>query len=346
MAISVKNNNGRTYTEFFYQQFDKTMELLNSMYDKPEFQNIMPNYDIAKDIDKIPLPEFWNDKFLSELIDSEEKDLVGSNNEILYDTDAHERIHIEGIEDELFSVLNNTDVIKWREKKQNIVSRDLSIRSVTDFTAKYTVDNEGNYVFRDVVYNQSKDIKITYVLSTKAIRVKLGVVNQNGFGFIDSYVANEDDGFSYASEQEEKQVYYLYAVPQRYCYAVKQTALILSPIKGGSFKTFYGITLPFTTGSFLRLLVAEKPRRSSSVYKLITVRHDLDYRILMQQLIEFWVSKGLLFDKSEFPDLNLAEEMTFSGRKPYGDEEVKVTDYEAFDLDKPMEYTNEETITQ
>ena len=329
----------KTYAELYNNRFKKMKDLLTDMHHKEQFRSVLDTFEMT-DISKIPLPTSWDTSFIYDLANSKEIDSIDDDNSIIYRTDERQQIHIEGIDEQYYSELNGTDVLLWKG--------DLQWRKY-DYMSKYMKDENGNYIYKDTKSSISNTQK---VLSPIDIGVPAKYTpTVDGFNYVDFY-ADTPDGFKATDTLEEAEqlgkVYRLYTIPNQYCYRMKSTALILAPSTTRRFKFFKAKVLPFVTGEYLTLGYVEKPRQSASsdkTYRLITIRGDLEYDILMKQLIKFWVDNKIVFH----PDNFINQDTTRFRNRIYPFADIEPADgsyiFESYDIDKPIGVAEESIIT-
>lgn len=183
-------------------------------------------------------------------------------------------VNIQGIEDDYFRRLNETNAILW--SKPTLKKR----RFLHDGT--FLRDKEGNFVF---FKEKPLPQHCVAVISEKAIGVP--TKHKSDCEYID-YIDQEDKGRRF-----------IYVLPRKYCHLVNQTALVIAPRPLRSY--YWGMSVYFKTGHLVYLYVI--PLRSfnkdvEKPYRVIKTGTSIDYNEEISEILNAW--KGYyIFDPAK-----------------------------------------------
>lgn len=188
---------------------------------------------------------------------------------------TRDMVHIGGIAEEYYNLLNNTDNMLWSHGKLS--------RRTYDYKGEFIKDKDGNYVVQGVTLPND----CVAILSDTKLCVPNSFRSKEAFEYVD-YVqrATSNGGI------ERK---YVYIIPREYCYKLNQTALVLSLTK---LRNYYsGSSVILTNGYTVYMYVIPyKPRNNRMHnYRVLCTKCSLDYGGDIGNIIKLWSSKGLLF---------------------------------------------------
>ena len=118
--------------------------------------------------------------------------------------EKHDIVAIQGINDEYYSKLNNTESLLWNSGQLK--------RRRFDYKGEFMKDKDGHQLYDDVTLPH----ECVAVISDVKLGVPLKYKPSEPFEYVDK-VSNKDG-----------LVKYVYIVPRKYCYKVTQVALVLS----------------------------------------------------------------------------------------------------------------------
>lgn len=173
-------------------------------------------------------------------------------------------VRVQGIEDEYFRRLNDTDAILW--SKPTLKKR----RYLHDGT--FLRDKEGNFVF---FKEKPLPQHCVAVISEKAIGVP--TKHKSDCEYID-YI-----------EKEGKGKRFIYVIPRKYCHLVNQTALVISPRPLRSY--YWGMSVYLKTGHLVYLYVIPLKTFNKDVvkpYRVIKSGTGLDYNKEISEILNSW----------------------------------------------------------
>lgn len=183
-------------------------------------------------------------------------------------------VNIQGIDDDYFGKLNNTNAILW--SKPTLKKR----RFLHDGT--FLRDKEGQFIF---FKEKPLPQHCVAVISEKAIGVPTKY--KSDCEYID-YI-----------EQEGKGRRFIYVLPRKYCHLVNQTALVIAPRPLRSY--YWGMSVYFMTGHLVYLYVIPLKSFNKDVekpYRIIKTGTDVHYDKEIGEILNSW--KGFyIFDPAK-----------------------------------------------
>lgn len=192
----------------------------------------------------------------------------------------NEKVYIDGISDEYYSKLNNTEAI--------LLSRPSLNRRKFDYKGEF-IKKDGNYVLEEV------DVKsgCVAIVSDEKLGVPLKYKPEDSFIYVDVMNKQKEDG--------TRVVKYIYILPKKYCYKLNQVALVISINK---MRVYYsGISMALQNGNVVYLYtIPYKPSKSERSYRCLGTKTELDFSEELNALKEHWLEGGVLF-KSEYCEL-------------------------------------------
>lgn len=231
--------------------------------------------------------------------------------------EKRKKVVIKGIEEEHYNNLNETEAYLWGTSSLK--------RRKFDYKGEYMKDKDGNYIMEDVVCPRD----CTAIISDTVIGVPYKFKPKEQFLYVDILDA------------PTRQMY-IYIVPKKYLYMVKQTALVLSWNK---LRRFYsGIGVALQNGYTLYMyIVPYNPMSSATNYKVLATKTSVDYNKELNIIKNFWIQNNIMFN----PDWCVLDEH-IRGRVNMAYEPLNGTEdiFERFDLSKPLSEEEEEIIVE
>lgn len=158
-------------------------------------------------------------------------------------------------------------------------------------------DNEPDYSKRPIYYYKPVDIppESQVIVSDHAIGWKSSQTHAKGLGYVDRLdnPNNYDKDFNKIKDLPNK---YLYYIPKRNLFYLKQTALALSPRSLPN--SYYGVRLTFVNGqNFYVQVVDFKPGNiDGRQYIYLCTKTSTDYTEELTALHDFWQKNHFIFD--------------------------------------------------
>lgn len=238
----------------------------------------------------------------------------GSEKHLFVET--RDKVRIIGIQEEYFSKLSGTEALLWGHKQLQ--------RRKFDYKGQFIM-KDGHYVLQDVTCPQ----ECVAVISKDSIGVPNTFKSKEQSCYVDMISRKTPNG-----EQHR----YVYIIPKKYCYKVKQTALVLSWNK---LRRFYqGIGLSMQNGSVLYMYVIPyNPNSSVHNYRILHCKTSVDYTHEITVIKNFWIQRGIIFNPA---DCQLMDYVKGRENMAYFNIDSTEDMYEVFDATKPL--GEEETI--
>lgn len=238
----------------------------------------------------------------------------GSEKHLFVET--RDKVRIIGIQEEYFNKLSGTEALLWGHKQLQ--------RRKFDYKGQFIM-KDGHYVLQDVTCPQ----ECVAVISKDSIGVPNTFKSKEQSCYVDMISRKTPNG-----EQHR----YVYVIPKKYCYKVKQTALVLSWNK---LRRFYqGIGLSMQNGSVLYMYVIPyNPNSSVHNYRILHCKTSVDYTHEITVIKNFWIQRGVIFNPA---DCQLMDYVKGRENMAYFNIDSTEDMYEVFDATKPL--GEEETI--
>lgn len=222
------------------------------------------------------------------------------------------KVIVRGISEEYYSKLNESEALLWGSSALR--------RRKYDYKGEFMRDKDGNYLLQDVPCPHD----CTAVISPISIQVPSSYKSKENSQYVDMVTKKNQDGTMIHR--------FVYIVPKKYCYTVKQTALVLSWNK---LRRFYsGVMLSMQNGSYLYMyIVPYNPTASVRSYRVLHCKTSVDYSSEITMIKDFWVRNNIIFN----PDWCQLEE-SVRGRENMACLSLDGTEdiYERFDLSRPI----------
>ena len=188
--------------------------------------------------------------------------------------DTHEKVFINGITDEYYSKLNNTENI--------LLSRPNLKRRKFDYKGEF-IKKDDNFVYEEVDVHTG----CVAIISKEKLGVPLKYKPNDDFTYVDM--------ISKATESGEVDRRYIYILPKKYCYKLNQVALVISLNK---MRVYYnGISMALQNGNVIYLYtIPYKPSKSERSYRCIGTKTSLDFSQELNSIRDFWLKNNILFD--------------------------------------------------
>lgn len=233
----------------------------------------------------------------------------GSEKHLFVET--REKVRIIGIQEEYFEKLNGTEALLW--------GRSQLQRRKFDYKGEFMRDKDGNFILQDVTCPQ----ECVAVISRESIGVPNLFKSKEQSSYVDMITKKTPNGELHR---------FVYIVPKKYCYRVKQTALVLSWNK---LRRFYqGIGLSMQSGSILYMYVIPySPSSRVHNYRVLHCKSSVDYTQEITVIKNFWIKNNIIFDPAKCQLLDYVK-----GRENMAYFNLDSTEdvYEVFDATKPM----------
>ena len=237
--------------------------------------------------------------------------------------EKHDIVAIQGINDEYYSKLNNTESLLWNSGQLK--------RRRFDYKGEFMKDKDGHQLYDDVTLPH----ECVAVISDVKLGVPLKYKPSEPFEYVD--MVSNKDGL----------VKYVYIVPRKYCYKVTQVALVLSLNK---MRVYWdGIAIALKNGNVVYLYtIPYKPSTQMHNYRILHTKTSSDFSKELIMIRDYWLSIGYMFDPQKCTMLEapkgrenmalqiqpsvLEEYIRFDTSKPLGvaDEEFDIDENEEF----------------
>lgn len=225
--------------------------------------------------------------------------------------ETRDKVRIIGIQEEYFSKLHDTEALLWGRKQL--------YRRKFDYQGKFLVGKDGKYELQEVTCPQ----ECVAVISKESIGVPNTFKSKEQSCYVDMITRKTPNG-----EQHR----FVYVIPKKYCYKIKQTALVLSWNK---LRRFYqGIGLAMQNGSTLYMYVIPyNPNSTVHNYRVLHCKTSVDYTHEITVIKDFWIKTGVIFDPAQCQLLDFVK-----GRENMAYFTLDSTEdmYEVFDASKPL----------
>lgn len=238
-----------------------------------------------------------------------------------------EKVVIGNIDEEYYSKLNGTESLLWGSKALK--------RRKFDYRGKFLRDSNGNFILEEVPCPHD----CVAIISPLSIGVPNKFKSKSGdtFEYVDMITKKNENGESHR---------FVYIVPKKYCYPIKQTALVLSWFK---LKKFYsGIKIALQNGSYIFMYVIPyKPSYINRNYRVIHCKTDVDYTNEILAIKDYWIKENIMFNPA-----HCVLDDYVKGRENLAYENLNGTEdiYERFDmsttLDKSESFDDVEYIDE
>lgn len=225
--------------------------------------------------------------------------------------EKRDKVHIIGIQEEYFSKLNGTEALLW--------GRSQLQKRKFDYKGEFIRDEKGNYVLQDVTCPQD----CAAVISRLSLGVPTSFKSKEQSCYVDMVTRKTQDGESHR---------FVYIVPKKYLYKVKQTALVLSWNK---LRRFYqGIGLAMQNGSTLYMYVIPyNPSSTVHNYRVLHCKTSVDYTQEITVIKNFWIQQGIIFNPA---DCQLVDFVKGRENMAYINLDSTEDIYQVFDATKPL----------
>lgn len=225
--------------------------------------------------------------------------------------ETRDKVKIIGISEEYFSKLDGTEALLWGHKQLQ--------RRKFDYQGKFMKDKEGRYILRDVTCPQ----ECTAVISKDSIGVPNTFKSKEQSCYVDMITRKTASGVQHR---------FVYVIPKKYCYKIKQTALVLSWNK---LRRFYqGIGLSMQNGSILYMYVIPyNPSSTVHNYRVLHCKTSVDYNRELAVIRDFWIKTGVIFDPAQ---CTLTDYVKGRENMAYFTLDSTEDMYEMFDVTKPL----------
>lgn len=197
--------------------------------------------------------------------EAENKFLIEKKNKVL----------IRGISEEYYNKLNENEALLWG-------SSALRKRKY-DYKGEFIKDKDGNFILQDVPCPHD----CVAIISPISIQVPAKYKSKEGAQYVDMVTKKNPDG-----SQSHR---FVYIIPRKYCYMIKQTALVLSWNK---LRRFYsGNMLSLQNGSYLYIyIIPYNPSSQVRSYRVLHCKTSVDYTEELTMLKNFWVANNIMFN--------------------------------------------------
>lgn len=222
------------------------------------------------------------------------------------------KVVVRGITEEYYSKLDEKEALLWGSSALR--------RRKYDYKGEFIKDKEGKYVLEDVPCPHDS----TAIISPISIHVPASFKSKENSKYVDMVTKKGLDGSLMHR--------FVYIVPKKYCYMLKQTALVLSWNK---LRRFYsGTMLAMQNGSYLYVYVVPyNPTSQAKTYRVLHCKTSIDYSSELVMLRDYWIKNNIIFNPSwcQLDDF-------VRGRENMAYMVLNSTEdvYERFDLSKPM----------
>lgn len=233
----------------------------------------------------------------------------GSDKHLFVET--RDKVRIIGIQEEYFSKLDGTEALLW--------GRSQLQRRKFDYRGEFMRDKDGNYILQEVTCPHD----CVAVISKESIGVPNSFKSKEQSSYVDMITRKTQSGEMHR---------FVYIVPRKYCYKVKQTALVLSWNK---LRRFYqGIGLSMQNGSTLFMYVIPySPTSKVHNYRVLHCKSSVDYTQEITVIKNFWINSGVIFNPAE---CQLTDFVRGRENMAYFNLDSTEDVYEVFDASKPL----------
>lgn len=188
--------------------------------------------------------------------------------------ETRKKVNVIGINTEYYNKLNEHEALLWGGKALQ--------RRKFDYKGEFIKDKNGNYVLEDVPCPTHCEAIIS--------PISIGVPNKfrckEDLKYVDMITRHTDKGDSHR---------YVYIIPRKYLYALKQTALILSWRKPR--KLYAGVELAMQNGSRLYMsIIPYNPGLTSANYRVLHCKTSIDYEHEINVIKNFWIKNNIIFN--------------------------------------------------
>lgn len=225
--------------------------------------------------------------------------------------ETRDKVRIVGISEEYFAKLDGTEALLWGRKQL--------YRRKFDYKGEFMRGKDGKYILQEVPC----PTECVAVISKESIGVPNAFKSKEQSCYVDMISRKTATGTIHR---------FVYIVPKKYCYKVKQTALVLSWNK---LRRFYqGIGLSLTNGSILYMYVIPyNPNSTVHNYRVLHCKTSVDYTQEITVIKNFWVGNGIMFNPADCQLLDFVK-----GRENMAYFNLDSTEdmYEVFDATKPL----------
>ena len=191
-----------------------------------------------------------------------------------------EKVLVKNIEDEVFSRLNNTVCLLWTRPDLKRHKFDSKGKWIT----KPNKDGKDEFVYENITLPHH----CVALVSDKPIGVKTKYKSKEDFIYVDM-ISQKVDGI-----EKHK---YVYVVPRKYCFRIKQTALVAS--WGKMTRQFYkGVKVATSKGGYLHLFIMDyKYTSSDKNYRVLCTGTNPDgLEEITNEILKYWVKVGFMFN--------------------------------------------------
>lgn len=224
--------------------------------------------------------------------------------------ETRDKVKIIGISEQYYSKLHGTEALLWGRKQLH--------RRKFDYRGQF-IQKDGKFVTEEVTCPQ----ECVAVISKESIGVPNTFKSKEQSCYVDMISRKTPSG-----EQHR----FVYVIPKKYCYKVKQTALVLSWNK---LRRFYqGIGLSMQNGSILYMYVIPyNPNSQVHNYRILHCKTSVDYNHEITVIKNFWIQRGIIFNPADCQLLDFVK-----GRENMAFFNLDSTEdmYEVFDATKPL----------
>lgn len=225
--------------------------------------------------------------------------------------EKRDKVVITGITEDYYSKLNNTEALLWGSKALQ--------RRKFDYKGEFMRGKDGNYMLQDVPCPHD----CVAIMSPLSIQVPTKFRSKEQSQYVDMVTKKTPEGNIHR---------FVYIIPKKYCYPLKQTALVLSWNK---LRRFYqGVGLSLKNGHILYMYVIPyKPNSQVHNYRVLQCKTSLDYNWEINLVKDFWIKSDFMFN----PDWCQLEDF-YKGRENMAYFTLDSTEdmYERFDISKPL----------
>lgn len=224
--------------------------------------------------------------------------------------EKRDKVRIIGIQEEYYNKLDGTEALLW--------GRSQLQRRKFDYKGEF-IQKDGQYVLEDVTCPQ----ECVAVISKESIGVPNTFKSKEQSCYVDMVSRKTPTGTMHR---------FVYIIPKKYCYKVKQTALVLSWNK---LRRFYqGIGLSMQNGSILYMYVIPyNPNSQVHNYRVLHCKTSVDYTPEITVIKNFWIQSNIIFDPAQCQLMDYVK-----GRENMAYFNIDSTEdiYEVFDATKPL----------
>lgn len=222
------------------------------------------------------------------------------------------KVLIRGITEEYYSKLNESEALLWGSSAMR--------RRKYDYKGEFIKDKDGNFILQDVPC----PMDCVGIISPISIQVPVKYKSKDNCQYVDVISKRTNDG--------RVMHRFVYIVPKRFCYQIKQTALVLSWNK---LRRFYsGNMLSMQNGSFLYMyIIPYNPNNQAHNYRVLHCKTSVDYTNEINMLKNYWIANDIIFNPAwcQLDDFYKGRE-NMAYMPLNGTEDI----YERFDESKPL----------